>query len=150
MRYRHDGNGGAITAASAAEAARRLARRHFGSQGQVESLRMVARSWQPNGWGGGSICGKVWRAVIILAPTAEQRYTGVGYTRQQRVILMVEGRVRACDMPAPEWPSNETAAAGSAMAAAAAAAAAEEARQWRERRHLRWQRAAQRARAALG
>ena len=101
MRYRHDGNGGAITAASAAEAARRLARRHFGSQGQVESLRMVARSWQPNGWGGGSICGKVWRAVVILAPTAEQRYTGVGYTRQQRVILMVEGHMRACDMPAP-------------------------------------------------
>ena len=150
MRYRHDGNGGAITAASAAEAARRLARRHFGSQGQVESLRMVARSWQPNGWGGGSICGKVWRAVVILAPTAEQRYTGDGYSRQQRVILMVEGRVRAEDMPAPEWPRNETAAAGAAMAAAAAAAEAEAARDWRRQRHLRWQRAAQRARAALG
>ena len=150
MTYRHDGNGGAIAADTAAAAARRLARRHYGSQGRVESLRMVARSWRPNGWGGGSICGKVWRAVIIVAPTAEQRYSGDGYSRQQRVILMVEGRVRAEDMPAPEWPSNETAAAGAAMAAAAAAAEAEAARDWRRQRHLRWRRAAQRARAALG
>lgn len=150
MTYRHDGSGGSVKAESAAAAALRLARRLYGTQGRVESLRMVGRSWQPNGWGGGSICGKVWRAQVILAPTAEQRYTGDGYSRQQRVILMIEGRVRAEDMPAPEWPSNETAAAGAAMAAATAAAAAEEAREWRRQRHLRWQAAAQRARAALG
>ena len=150
MTYRHDGSGGAITAETAAIAARRLARREYGTQGRVESLRMVGRSWKPNGWGGGAIVGKVWRAVVILAPTDEQRYLGTGYTRQQRVIRIIEGRVRPQDMPAPEWPSNDTAAAGAAMAAAAAAAAAEEAREWRRQRHLRWQAATQRARAALG
>ena len=147
MRYRYDGK--AITADSAAAAALALARRDYGDCGGVESLRMIGRSWQ-NICGGGRICGKVWRAMLVLQPTAEQRFTGIGYTRRQRVVRIIEGRVKAKDMPAPEWPENEAVAAGSAMAAASAEAAAAAARQWRAEREAKWRLHAARARAALG
>ena len=147
MRYRYDGK--AITADSAAQAAMALARREYGGNSGVESLQMIGRSWQ-NICGGGKICGKVWRAVIVTTPTPEQRYTGIGYVRRQRIVRIIEGRVKAKDMPAPEWPQNEVVAAASVMATAQAEAAAAAARQWRRDREERWHKAKTRARAALG
>ena len=91
--------GGPVRAESAAEAAERLARRLYGKQGRVESLVYVARTWRPNGFGGGAVVGKAWQAVLILAPTAEQQYYGnidgrQHYRRAAISVLLVEGSVR--------------------------------------------------------
>ena len=152
MRYRYTGSDGKQRAAVADDAgkfAAALARQRWGSNGGVESLAMIGRSWRDNGFGGGGIVGKVWRAVIVKRPTAEQAYSGRGYVRESEVVRFLEGRVRPQDIPPPDFPfCAERQAVMDDMAAAADRAAAA-ARLWRAERKEKRRKHARLAVAAM-
>ena len=111
MRYQYemrDGSRGAVGAASAPEAARRVAERLCGKGAAVESFVYEGRSWQnldccgPRSGGAGRIKGKAWRAVVKSVATAEQLLWGGshGHTRyehRQYELHITEGRVDAED-----------------------------------------------------
>lgn len=88
-----------VTACDAQAAAATLARRVFGEQSGVESFWYAGRTYRPNGYGGGSVTGKAFRALLTTTPTAEQRYSGTGYERHSVEIVLATGRLRPEDVP---------------------------------------------------
>lgn len=100
--YTHDGAGGPVRAASAADAARILAKRAYGRHSGVESLLFVARTFAGNGFGGNGLGGKEWTATIVSLPTAEQRIMG-GFVQQRATIGIKTGSIAVNDKPASRW-----------------------------------------------
>lgn len=126
--YKQSGaGGGPVRADSAVQAARILARRVFGCQGRVESFHATDIRWHEIGPGFGRIGGRGWRALLVLAPTAEQRVTGLGYTRQSVEVFIAHGEtdVGFAGATAAVRYRTEVAAAAAAAPERAAAAAAE-------------------------
>lgn len=122
--------GGPVRADSAVQAARILARRVFGCQGRVESFHATDIRWHEIGPGFGRIGGRGWRALLVLAPTAEQRVTGLGYTRRSLEVFIAHGETDTGEAGATaavryRTEVAATAAAAPERAAAATAAAAE-------------------------